>query len=175
MLLTISSSEPVSTGCLLLTVFMQQPLHYHFHHHITGFRMLILTSQSLQKFSKMDASSKPQKDAMMQNLQSSKTKVQRQHNVQRKILHQHESYLQQMNENKGSKYEMSKMYEHAGKAYIHWRDRSKRGRQLHHMITTISTKNKEQRTMNLLSIHFEDVQSYESQSLKTMMKTSKQP
>ena len=81
-------------------------------------------------------------------------KVQRQINAQRKILHQHKSYLQQMNENKGSKYEMSKMYEHAGKAYIHWRDQSKRGRLLHHMITTISTKNNEQRTMNHLSKDF---------------------
>ena len=49
MLMTNSNFEPVSTGCLLLTVFMQLHLTHNYHHHHTNFHMLIHTSQSQRK------------------------------------------------------------------------------------------------------------------------------
>ena len=71
MLLTISNSEPVSTGWLLLTVFVQLTLHIHFHHHNLRFHMLILTSESLWKLPQRSKPFKVQKILhQKRNLQS---------------------------------------------------------------------------------------------------------
>jgi hypothetical protein len=74
MLLTISNSEPVSTGCIIANCFHAGTNH----HHDTSFHMLIHTSQSQRKFLtkiKRIAIVKERFYAKKKNLQSKVTKI----------------------------------------------------------------------------------------------------